>query len=502
MPAYNSELYISDSINSVISQTYTNWELIIIDDGSTDCTVEIVLTYVKRDSRIKYYYQENKKLPSARNLGIQLSNGEYISFLDSDDIWMPEKLVKQIKKFTENTSIDLIYTNGQFINENGDHLAEYPSIFGLFSGKEMYKLLFFNNYIPVLSVLLKKKLIDRIGKMDVSLIFGCEDWDYWLRAASLNHVFFGLEDKLFKYRIHPGGMSRKFYLMKYAEFIVLNKNSEFNLIPINKVVKRLSVLVEECISELLKKGYRSLVINMINIKIKLRFSISYLIVLLVVKLNLSSFFFLIPYILKPKLIFIRINKIFIYMFTLYNKFNNWVELKIVELKKIFFKLKYHDQFTFHQSLLFHKNLTLKIEYPFSILRIDKNVCFRNYCQISIFGNGKLLIGSGVFFNNFCSINCLGEINIGENTIFGESVKMYDHNHKYYSSFKSLEIKRNEFNIGKIKIGNNCWIGSNVTILNNVEIGDNVIIGANCLIFKSIPSNTIVKKSEVLNCDYL
>ena len=110
--------------------------------------------------------------------------------------------------------------------------------------------------------------------------------------------------------------------------------------------------------------------------------------------------------------------------------------------------------------------------------------------------GFLQIGNGTCFNNNCSINCMGSIKIGDNCLFGESVKLYDHNHIYSDPYKN--IIEQGFNIGKIEIGNNCWIGSNVTILNNVTVGDNVIIGANSLIYKSIPSNTIVKcKSEIV-----
>lgn len=131
------------------------------------------------------------------------------------------------------------------------------------------------------------------------------------------------------------------------------------------------------------------------------------------------------------------------------------------------------------------------------LIIENGVSIREFCNILIFANGELQIGENVFFNNFCSINCLGSIKIGSNTIFGEGVKIYDHNHKYAYSQNKLEVQKHQFTIGKIGIGSNCWIGSNVTILNNVEIGDNVIIGANCLIHKSIPSNTIVMHSEDL-----
>ena len=139
---------------------------------------------------------------------------------------------------------------------------------------------------------------------------------------------------------------------------------------------------------------------------------------------------------------------------------------------------------------------LKINDDFRMV-IEDGVLFRKYCQVTIHPNAFLEIKKNVFFNNYCSVNCLGTIIIGENTIFGEGVKIYDHNHKYnYDELGSLKIERNNFSIGKISIGKNCWIGSNVTILNNVEIGENVIIGANNLIYKSIPSNSVVKQNTV------
>ena len=131
------------------------------------------------------------------------------------------------------------------------------------------------------------------------------------------------------------------------------------------------------------------------------------------------------------------------------------------------------------------------------LQIGKNVYLRRFCNIHLFNTGKLLIGDNVFFNNYCSVNCFGEISIGAGTLLGEGVKLYDHNHLHHVNDGLFAIERNNFSIGKIIIGVNCWIGSNVTILNNVEIGDNVIIGAGCLIYKSIPSNSIVKQ-EVKN----
>lgn len=109
--------------------------------------------------------------------------------------------------------------------------------------------------------------------------------------------------------------------------------------------------------------------------------------------------------------------------------------------------------------------------------------------------GKLTIGDNVFFNRYCSVNCQEKIDIGDNCLFGENVKIYDHNHV----FSDLEkpIYQQGMKKGKVKIGNNCWVGSNSVILMNVNIGDNVVIGANSLIYKDVPSNTIVKSVNTL-----
>ena len=127
------------------------------------------------------------------------------------------------------------------------------------------------------------------------------------------------------------------------------------------------------------------------------------------------------------------------------------------------------------------------------IRFDSNVNFLKFCNVLVGEEGSLKIEKNVFFNNYCAINCFGTIEIGENSIFGEGVKMYDHNHAFaFTDRAELKVEREKFTVGFIKVGKNCWIGSNVTILKNVEIGDNVIIGANCLIHKSVPSNSIVK----------
>jgi len=126
--------------------------------------------------------------------------------------------------------------------------------------------------------------------------------------------------------------------------------------------------------------------------------------------------------------------------------------------------------------------------------IHPHVVMRNFCNVLVQKNGNLKIGENTFFNNYCSVNCLDEIEIGHDTLFGEGVKIYDHNHIYGLEDRALLVERNKFKTSSVKIGNNCWIGSNVTILKGVEIGNNAIIGANNLIYKNIPANSITKNT--------
>jgi acetyltransferase-like isoleucine patch superfamily enzyme len=124
------------------------------------------------------------------------------------------------------------------------------------------------------------------------------------------------------------------------------------------------------------------------------------------------------------------------------------------------------------------------------LIIGERTTFRQRCNIGLNFDGILAIGKDNFFNNDCSVTCLHSVIIGNNNLFGEGVKIYDHNHEFRD--KEKLIQEQGFKKGRIQIGNNCWFGSNCIILNNVTIGDNVIIGANVLVYKSIESNSIVR----------
>ena len=120
MPAYNAERYISQAIDSVIAQTYSDWELIVVDDSSNDSTASIVNRYQKIDDRIKYFKTDNPSgsptLP--RNIAIEKASGRYIAFLDSDDLWLPQKLNQQLSLFERGNNIAIVYSYYEKIDQN------------------------------------------------------------------------------------------------------------------------------------------------------------------------------------------------------------------------------------------------------------------------------------------------------------------------------------------------------------------------------------------------
>ena len=137
-------------------------------------------------------------------------------------------------------------------------------------------------------------------------------------------------------------------------------------------------------------------------------------------------------------------------------------------------------------------------HPSAKLTVEKDVELRSYVSIWVGKNARLKIGQNVFINNHCSINCLKNIEIGENTLFGEGVKVYDHNHEYSFEKEQLNVNRKEFTYGEVKIGKNCWLGSNVVVLKGVSIGDNSIIGAGCVVHKDIPANSVIVNQQNLH----
>lgn len=189
MPCYNGEKFIAEAIESVINQTYQDWELIIIDDGSTDNSKKIIKQYCIADKRIQYtQHKKNKGIPFARNTGIRLSNGEYIALLDQDDKWLPKKLALQLDKFYINKpEIGLVFGNINKVDSYGNIIHKAKNIkinFETINQRNLIIHLFFNPFIPSITVMFKRKCLKEVGEFDENILWGGDDYELWLRLAN------------------------------------------------------------------------------------------------------------------------------------------------------------------------------------------------------------------------------------------------------------------------------------------------------------------------------
>ncbi len=224
IPTFNSSKYISRAIGSVISQTYRPFEVIVIDDGSTDATNSVLGGYI-RSGGIKYFYQENKGPGAARNLGIKNSSGEFVAFLDADDVWLPEKLEKQMNLF-ENPAVGLIYSDMEFFGDKFP-FKRYSEMAKRFYRGRVFGKLLLRNFIPVSSVIVRRSVIERYGLFtEEKQSYAIEDYEMWLRIARATEVDFIL-DPLVKYRVHECQISKD-HEDTYRKLVYLYKNLVFH----------------------------------------------------------------------------------------------------------------------------------------------------------------------------------------------------------------------------------------------------------------------------------
>jgi len=206
MPTYNHAQFIGEAIDSVLNQTYNNLELIIIDNYSKDNTAEIVASY--KDDRIKYLkFKNNGVIAASRNYGIKHSQGEYIAFLDSDDMWLPEKLEKQINIFKASNKTSMLYT--RFRTIEGDIISNriFPKN-GKYKSGDIFKALYCRSFIACSSVIVKRSVLDQVGFFDTDPdLVAIEDTDLWLRIALKYIVRCTDSLPLLIYRIQPQSIS-------------------------------------------------------------------------------------------------------------------------------------------------------------------------------------------------------------------------------------------------------------------------------------------------------
>jgi glycosyltransferase involved in cell wall biosynthesis len=236
IPAYNSAPYLARTLESLLQQTYTNLEIIVVDDGSTDDTERVLAPYL---GRIVYHRQQNGGLPVARNKGFELANGELIAWMDSDDLCEPERLAVQAAYLAQNPHVAAIGSEFSAIDENDRlfdvaHSSTYYSEFarhgaaGLFSKRELFagigltghgdlsrsyevysgdvwRRLVFGNFMHPPTMMMRRSAVEQAGELRTD-VTSAEDWEYITRLSRVGHIAF-IDAPLLRYRRHPGQMS-------------------------------------------------------------------------------------------------------------------------------------------------------------------------------------------------------------------------------------------------------------------------------------------------------
>jgi len=207
IPSYNSMSFLPETLNSVLNQTFTDFEVLIINDGSTDNIVDWVAEI--KDPRVRLISQANQGLSQARNAGILNSRGLYIAFLDADDLWEPTKLEKQVAAFKDNPYLGLVHTYVSMVDANNNYLYIIGSRHE--KGNILRRVIEQNPVISGSSSMVHRDCFEKVGLFDKDLK-SAEDWHMWSRIA-VSYPMMVIEEPLVRYRQHPTSMSKDWQRM-------------------------------------------------------------------------------------------------------------------------------------------------------------------------------------------------------------------------------------------------------------------------------------------------
>lgn len=208
-PVFNAEAFIAETIESVIQQTYSNWELLLVNDNSTDASFSILKKYTAEDSRIKIFsFSENKGAGHCRNKGIEEAKGEFIAFLDADDLWKPQKLQKQLDFMLKNDA-EVCFSSYQLMDEAGKKLPIIAEALSFLNFKKLEK----SNYVGNLTGIYHA---EKLGKIYAPVVRKRQDWALWLKAVQKAGMAYGIKESLAYYRVRKDSISgNKLEMLSY-----------------------------------------------------------------------------------------------------------------------------------------------------------------------------------------------------------------------------------------------------------------------------------------------
>ena len=243
LPVYNGEKYLHESIQSVLSQTYTNWELIIMDDRSADSSGKIADKYRKKDQRIRVYFnEENLKLPRNLNRGFSLAKGDYLTWTSDDNRYKETALETMLSRLKEDQNADLVYASYEIIDEKGDYLGD------ILADAKAKEHILGSNVIGA-CFLFTRKAYEITGEYDKDLLY-VEDFDYWQRMVSKVKSV-AVSESLYEYRWHENSMTSTKKMSDYGAAM------ERMLLKNKKLYEPLSLEQKCFFTSCLRKSYEA-----------------------------------------------------------------------------------------------------------------------------------------------------------------------------------------------------------------------------------------------------
>jgi len=251
--SYNHAKYLEEMLDSVLAQTFRDFEVIIVDDGSKDNSLEILQKYSSEFPKIKVFTHpdgKNKGISRTANLAIEKSSGEYIAFIGSDDIWYPQILEKQVELMETDAALGIVYAPAHLIDKNGNKL-EGTIGEDVIGEKSPVEAIIKKNVIPAITVMVKRAALEKVGLYDEKLVYS--DWELWIRI--LEHYKIGyIDSPLTKYRIHnlntsigiPVKRHIKFSQAVFRRLLEKESRKEINISP--RVIERGFVEVNRMMS--------------------------------------------------------------------------------------------------------------------------------------------------------------------------------------------------------------------------------------------------------------
>ena len=221
IPAYNAAHFLPEVIQSVLDQSYRNWEMLVIDDGSTDRTVEIVKEYCEKDDRVHLISKLNEGVSKARNLGVQLAKGELVAFLDSDDLWLSEKLLSHVEFMGQHPKVAVSFARVELIETNGKSTHKLTN--NIADNLQPQDLFYSNPTVTTSNLVIRKSVFEQLNGFDDTMKYN-EDVDLLFRLSlDAKWKIEGIDQVLTQYRLHSSGLSSTLHKMEDGWVKLMNK---------------------------------------------------------------------------------------------------------------------------------------------------------------------------------------------------------------------------------------------------------------------------------------